>query len=321
MSAKKPASRSKKHAGGGAKKSDVKIGRRTLTLSNPDKIYWPESGFTKGEMIAYYRTLAPAMVPHLRNRAVTLKRYPEGVDGFSFFEKNCPKHRPDWIRTVGVDRKKDGKTVNYCVGWDEATLVWMANLGSIELHISLSRASNLMRPTAMVYDLDPGAPASIVECCELALELKKRFTKLGLEMFPKTSGSKGLHLYVPLNTAVTFQQTGGLAHAVALELEDEMPDVVVSTQKKTEREGKVLIDWSQNGPHKTTVAVYSMRARELPTCSTPVTWREVSACAKKGDPDLLRFTAGDVVRRVKKKGDLFEPVLSLKQKLPKLPTT
>ena len=301
-----------------ASKSVIKIGRRELTLSNPDKLYWPEAGYTKAEMVAYYRAIAPAIVPHLKNRAVTLKRYPEGVTGQFFYETNCPKHRPDWIRTVDVDRKKDGKTIHYCVGWDEATLVWMANLGSIELHISLSRASNLMSPTAMVYDLDPGAPATIAECCELALEIKKRFADLGLEMFPKTSGSKGLHLYVPLNTRVTFPKTGGLAHAVALQLEKEMPDLVVSTQKKTEREGKVLIDWSQNGPHKTTVAVYSMRARDLPTCSTPVTWREVSACAKKGDPDLLRFTAEDVIKRVKSKGDLFEPVLALKQKLPKV---
>src|SRR5688572_26288575 len=182
-------------SGSTSKKTDVKVGSRTLTLSNPDKVYWPEPGFTKGEMVAYYRAIAPAMVPHLKDRAVTLKRYPEGVTGFSFFEKNCPKHRPEWIRTVGVDRKKDGKTVNYCVGWDEATLVWMANLGSIELHISLSRASSLMRPTAMVYDLDPGPGTTIVECSELALEMKKRFAALGLEMVPKTSGSKGLHLY------------------------------------------------------------------------------------------------------------------------------
>ncbi len=300
------------------KKSDIKIGTRQLTLSNPDKVYWPETGFTKGEMVAYYRAVAPAMVPHLKNRAVTLKRYPDGVTAFSFFEKNCPKHRPDWIRTVDVDRKKDGKTIHYCVGWDEATLVWMANLGSIELHISLSRASNLARPTAMVYDLDPGAPATIVECGELALEMKKRLGKLGLEVFPKTSGSKGLHLYVPLNTATTFEKTSALAHDIALRLEDEMPDTVVSTQRKAERPGKILIDWSQNGPQKTTVAVYSMRARDLPTVSTPVTWREVSACVKKGDPDLLRFTAPDLIKRVKSKGDLFAPVLSLKQKLPRV---
>ena len=315
MTPTKAASSSKKSQ---PKKTEVSIGRRKLTLSNPDKVYWPGPSFTKGEMVAYYRAVAPAMVPHLKDRAVTLKRYPEGVDGFSFFEKNCPKHRPDWVRTVDVDRKKDGKTIHYCVGWDEATLVWMANLGSIELHISLSRASNLMRPTAMVYDLDPGPGTTIVECCELGLQLKKRFADLGLEMFPKTSGSKGLHLYVPLNTAVTFEKTSAIAHAVALQMEQEMPDLVVSTQKKTEREGKVLIDWSQNGPHKTTVAVYSMRARDLPTCSTPVTWREVSACAKKGDPEMLRFTADEVAKRVKKKGDLFEPVLSLKQKLPKV---
>ena len=308
MSSKKPASSSKK--------TSIKIGRRELTLSNPDKIYWPEVGFTKGEMVAYYRALAPAIVPHLKNRAITLKRYPDGVTAFSFFEKNCPKHRPDWVRTVDVDRKKDGKTVHYCVGWDEATLVWMANLGSIELHVSLARASSLMRPTAMVYDLDPGAPATIVECCELALEMRKRLRRMGLEVFPKTSGSKGLHLFVPLNTAVTFERTSGLAHAFALEMEEEMPDFVVSTQKKTERDGKILIDWSQNGPHKTTVSVYSLRARDLPTCSTPVTWREVQACVKKGDPELLQFTAGDVLARVKRKGDLFEPVLTLKQKLP-----
>ena len=297
-------------------KIDVTIGRKKLTLSNQDKVYWPESGFTKGDMVAYYRAVAPAILPHLKDRAITLKRYPEGVDGFSFFEKNCTKHRPDWIRTVPVDRKKDGKTIHYCVGWDEATLVWMANLGSIELHISWSRASKLMKPTAMVYDLDPGPGTTIVECCELALVLKKRFADLGLEMFPKTSGSKGLHLYVPLNTAVTFDKTSAIAHSLALQMEEELPDLVVSTQKKTDREGKILIDWSQNGPHKTTIAVYSMRAKELPTCSTPVTWREVSACSKAGDPEKLVFTAQDVIARVKKKGDLFEPVLKLKQKLP-----
>jgi bifunctional non-homologous end joining protein LigD len=193
----------------------------------------------------------------------------------------------------------------------------MANLGSIELHVSLSRASNLARPTAMVFDLDPGAPATIVECGELALDMRRRLAKLGLEVFPKTSGSKGLHLYVPLNTATTFATTSALAHDIALQLEQEMPDTVVSTQRRTERPGKILIDWSQNGPQKTTVSVYSMRARDLPTVSTPVTWREVSACVKKGDPDLLRFTAPDVTKRVKSKGDLFEPVLALKQKLPK----
>jgi bifunctional non-homologous end joining protein LigD len=299
-------------------RTGVKIGSRNLTLSNPDKVYWPETGFTKGEMVAYYRAVGPAIVPHLKNRAITLKRYPEGVTGQFFYEKNCPKHRPGWVRTVDVDRKKDGKTIHYCVGWDEATLVWMANLGSIELHVSLSRASNLMRPTAMVYDLDPGAPATIVECGQLALEIKKRFGKLGLEVFPKTSGSKGLHLYVPLNTAASFEQTSSLAHSLATEMEEEMPDLVVSTQKKTERAGKILIDWSQNGPHKTTVSVYSLRARDLPTCSTPVTWREVQACVKKGDPELLRFTAADVIKRVRSKGDLFEPVLTLKQKLPKI---
>ena len=278
----------------GSQKTDIKIGRRTLTLSNPDKVYWPDVPFTKGEMIAYYRAVAPVLIPHLKNRAVTLKRYPEGVTGQFFYEKNCPKHRPDWVRTVDVDRKKDGKTIHYCVGWDEATLVWMANLGSIELHISLSRASNLMRPTAMVYDLDPGAPATIVECCELALELKKRFGKLGLEMFPKTSGSKGLHLYVPLNTAVTFEKTSSLAHKIALQLEEEMPDTVVSTQKKTEREGKILIDWSQNGPHKTTVSVYSLRARDVPDLFDARDVARDPACVKKGDPETLRFTAPDV---------------------------
>src|SRR5688500_14163883 len=311
MSSTKPATGRKKDGPQKSPmKSTVKIGSRQLTLSNPDKVYWPETGFTKGEMVAYYRAVAPAILPHLKDRAITLKRFPEGVDGFSFFEKNCTKHRPDWVKTVPVERKKDGKTIHYCVGWDEATLVWMANLGSIELHISLSRASNLMRPTAMVYDLDPGPGTTIVECCELALRLKKRFADLGLEMFPKTSGSKGLHLYVPLNTAATFDKTSAIAHAVALQMEEEMPDLVVSTQKKTERGGKILIDWSQNGPHKTTVAVYSTRARDLPTCSTPVTWREGSACAKKGQPDSLVFTPGAALKRGKPKADRFEPVRS-----------
>lgn len=294
-----------------------RVGRRVLKLSNLDKVLYP-SGFTKADVLDYYAAVAPVMVPHLKDRAVTLKRYPDGTAGSFFYEKQCPRHRPEWVRTVPVVRKRDNKTIHYCLGWDRPTLVWMANLASLELHVSLAKASDIQRPTALVFDLDPGPPADIVQCCTVGLWLRDFFEGFGLDAFAKTSGSKGLQVYVPLNTAVTYGDTGPFAHAVAMRLEDHHPKLIVTTQKKTERKNKVLVDWSQNAEHKTTVAVYSLRARDRPTVSTPVGWDEVERCRTKKDAGVLTFEADEVRRRVDENGDLFEPVRKLKQRLPRL---
>ena len=297
---------------------EITVGRKRVKISNTEKVFYADAGFMKGDMIDYYRSIGPALVPHLKNRAVTLKRYPDGAGGSFFYEKQCPKHRPDWVRTVTVPRK-DGKPIAYCVGWDLATLVWMANLASIELHTSLAKASNVRRPTALVFDLDPGPPAGILECGEVALVIRKELKKAGLESWAKTSGSKGMQLYAPLNTAVTFDDTKRFALALAQHMQAEHPGEIVTTQAKVERAGKILIDWSQNDDHKTTVSVYSLRAKERPTVSTPLEWREISAACRSGDPAKLTFEAPGVLARVERKGDLFEPVLKTKQKLPEPP--
>jgi bifunctional non-homologous end joining protein LigD len=297
---------------------EITVGRKRVKISNVEKVFYAEAAFSKGDMIEYYRSVGPALVPHLKSRAVTLKRYPDGASGSFFYEKQCPKHRPEWVRTVTVPRK-DGKPIAYCVGWDLATLVWMANLASIELHTSLAKASNVKRPTAMVFDLDPGPPAGIVECGDVALTIRKVLGKASLECWPKTSGSKGMQLYVPLNSAVTFDQTKRFALGLAQHMEATEPELILTTQAKVERAGKILIDWSQNDDHKTTVSVYSLRAKDRPTVSTPLEWREVSAAVKSRDASKLTFEAKDVLKRVDKKGDLFEPVLKTKQKLPDPP--
>ena len=279
---------------------------------------WPEVGFTKGEMIDYYARIADAILPHIRARPMTLKRYPNGVAEKHFYEKRCPKHRPDWVETAPIWSGRNEGEIDYCVCDDRATLIWMAQLASLELHPSLSRSKEVERPTVLAFDLDPGAPATIMECCTIALRLRELFGDLGLESFPKTSGSKGIQVYVPLNTKIAYEQTKPFARAVAQLLERQDPDLVVSRMAKNLRKGKVLVDWSQNDEHKTTVSVYSLRARERPTVSTPVEWKEVERALKREDPDLLSFEAGDVLKRVKKSGDLFAPVAELKQKLPDL---
>ena len=295
--------------------TEIVVSRKRVKLSNLDKVFYPEASFSKGDMIEYYRSVGPVLVPHLKNRAVTLKRYPDGAGGSFFYEKQCPKHRPDWVRTVTIPRK-DGKPIAYCVGWDLATLVWMANLASLELHVSLAKASNPGRPTALVFDLDPGPPTDVVDCGEVALEIRKLLKGVGLESWPKTSGSKGMQLYVPLNTSVGFDDTKRFALALARVMEERAPDRIVTGQSKADRQGKILIDWSQNDDHKTTVSVYSLRAKNRPTVSTPVEWKEVSAAVRAGDAAKLTFDAAAVLKRVDKKGDLFEPVLKTKQKLP-----
>jgi bifunctional non-homologous end joining protein LigD len=298
---------------------EIELEGRTLKLSNLDKVLYPETGFTKGDAIDYALRIAPVLLPHLRDRPLTLKRYPDGVEGKFFFEKNCPKHRPEWVETVPVtsSRAKTG-TVDYCLCQDLPTLVWLANLAAIELHPSLSHVPQLERPSMLVFDLDPGPPATIVECCRVAQLLRGMFGQLGLESWPKTSGSKGLQVYVPLNVDVTYERTKPFAKAVAETLERGAGELVVSRQAKELRPGKVLVDWSQNDEAKTTISVYSLRARARPTVSTPVTWDEVDACAEAGDPDLLVFQAGDVLERVGRDGDLFAPVLTEVHALPDL---
>ena len=299
--------------------AEVEIEGRALKLTNLDKILYPKTGFTKGELIGYYAAIAPALLAHLRSRPLTLKRCPDGVDGESFFEKHCPAHRPDWVKTVAVWSERNDREVEYCLCEDLPTLVWLANLAAIELHPSLSRAGRLERPSALAFDLDPGAPAGIVECCRVALRLRALFVELGLESYPKTSGSKGLQVYVPLNSArVTYEQTKPLAHAVADLLERRDPRLVVSRMAKTRRRGKVLIDWSQNDEHKTTVAAYSLRARPAPGVSTPLEWEEVERCERSGDGAQLDFDPRLLAARLAERGDLFAPVESQRQALPKL---
>jgi len=297
--------------------SSIEIQGRKLSVSNLDKVLYPADGFTKAQLIDYYMRIAPVLLPHLRGRALTMKRYPNGVGGMFFYEKNCPKHRPDWVQTARIWSEGNQRWMDYCMAQDAPTLVWAANLANIELHTSLSLAKDVSRPTMMVFDLDPGPPATILHCCQVAMWLKDFFSSVQLEIFPKTSGSKGLQVYLPLNTKVTYDQTKPFAHELARKLEREHPELVVSEMKKSLRTNKVFVDWSQNDQHKTTVCVYSLRAKEHPTGSTPVTWDEVALCLKKQDPELLVFTADQVLKRVEKSGDLFAPVLKLKQKLPK----
>jgi len=300
-----------------SKRTEVKIGRYTVSLSNLDKVFYPATGFTKSDVISYYRSVAEVLLPHTKDRFFTLKRYPNGVTGDFFYEKKCPEHRPEWVKTAPLG-ERDGKPLRYCVINNEASLAWAANLGSLELHTGLARITSPHRPRALVFDLDPGEPATIVECAEVGFLLKEIFDDLGLEAFPKTSGSKGLQIFVPLNTATTFEATAEAAHGLALLLEERHPDLVVSKQARAERPGKVLVDWSQNATHKTTASVYSLRAKDQPTASTPVAWDELKRGMRSGDPAKLRFEHDEVLARVRKKGDLFAPILTLKQKLPKL---
>lgn len=293
------------------------VGGRTVGVTNLNKVFYPKTGFTKGEVIDYYVRISPVLLPHLKNRPLSLKRYPDGVEGFFFYEKQCPEYRPKWMKTARV-AKKEGGSVNYCVMNDLPALVWAANLADLELHTFLHRAPALSRPTALAFDLDPGAPADIRDCCRVALQLKALFDALGLQSFPKTSGSKGMQVYVPLNTVITYQRTKACAHKIAGMLESLDPQGVVSRMPKSARKGKVFVDWSQNDAKKTTVTVYSLRARDHPTVSTPVTWDEVSRAVKRKRP--LSFGVNEVLRRVEKYGDLFAPVLSLQQKLPPLRT-
>src|SRR6202140_5046930 len=289
------------------KESVVEVEGRQIKLSNLEKVLYPKAGFTKGQVIDYYVRIAPVLWPHLAGRPLTLKRYPNGVEGMHFYEKNCPSYRPEWMKTAKVWSEGNNRFMDYCVVADLATLVWLANLADLELHTSLSCAPEMQRPTVIAFDLDPGAPASMVQCCQVGLWIRAIFEQFGLQSFAKTSGSKGLQVYVPLNTAVTYEKTKPFAKAIARLLEERHPGQVVSDMKKALRVNKVFVDWSQNDDYKTTVSVYSLRAKDQPTVSTPVTWREVEDCLARRDPALLVFTADEVLKRVEKSGDLFEP--------------
>jgi bifunctional non-homologous end joining protein LigD len=301
--------------GEGAKRVRAEVDGRELTLSNLDKVLYPSVGFTKRDVIDYYAAVAPVLLAHLHGRPLTLTRYPDGVEGKAFFQKQSPAHRPAWVATVSVASERR-QQIDFTLANDLPTLVWLANLAALELHVPLARTPALGRPTAVVFDLDPGPPAGIVECCHVALWLQGTFERLGLQSFVKTSGSKGLQVYLPLGGEAGFEQTKSFARELALLVERAEPDLAVSRMTKTLRAGKVLIDWSQNDQHKTTVCVYSLRAREHPSVSTPLEWEELRATLKHPCTAPLAFDAAMVLERVRQRGDLFAPVLSLVQALP-----
>jgi bifunctional non-homologous end joining protein LigD len=295
---------------------EVEVEGRRLRLSNLQKVLYPQTGFTKGQVIDYYTRAAPYVLPHLRGRPLTLKRYPNGVDGAHFYEKQRPSHAPEWVRSKAIEA--GGRTIDFVLCDDLPTLVWLANLADLELHPSLALAEEIDRPTVLAFDLDPGPPAAIEHCCRVGLLLRDTLAQLGLQSFAKTSGSKGMQVYAPLNAQVTYEQTKPFAHGLARVLEQRERELIVSVMRKSERTGKVFIDWSQNDRHKTTVGVYSLRAGERPTVSTPLAWDEVEEVAGGGDPQALAFESQRVLERQGQVGDLFAPVLELQQPLPEL---
>jgi bifunctional non-homologous end joining protein LigD len=288
-----------------------------LKLTNLDKVFYT-NGFTKGQVLDYYIRIAPVLLPHIADRAMSLKRYPHGAEEKFFYQKECPANRPQWFTTIPVWSDGRGKQINFCVIDSLPSLVWSANMAVLELHPSLSRITNISRPTVLVFDLDPGEQASMIECAEVALLLRSVLANYDLDSFPKTSGSKGLQVYAPLNTDCDYQQTKSFAHQLAKALEASRPDLIVAKMRKELRFGKVFIDWSQNDEHKTTVSVYSLRAKIKPAASAPVTWAEVEEVFKTRNPQLIDFTSQQVLDRVDRYGDLFSEVLTLRQNLPDL---
>ena len=303
----------------------VEIDGRQLDLSNLDKVLYPEAGFTKAQVIDYYTRIAPVMLPHLAGRPLTLHRFPNGTGKKGFYEKQCPDHRPDWVATTPIlakgvgrfgERRRDPRDIDFCLVEDRPTLVWLANLACLELHVLLARAPDVERPTAVVFDLDPGAPAGVIESARVALLLRAALEALGLEALVKTSGSKGLQLYVPLNGPADYDHTKAFARSLARLLEKEHPELVVSKMTRELRGGKVYVDWQQNENFKTTVCAYSLRAREQPTASTPLRWEEVEAAVADDDASALVFDAAAALERAERHGDLFAAALELEQELP-----
>ncbi len=293
----------------------VSINGRTLALTNLNKILYPAARFSKADVLNYYIGISPYILPHIAGRLLTMKRYPDGVEGGFFYEKSCPGYKPDWL---SVTEAGSTKKVAYCTIEDEAGLVWIANLASLELHTMLSRSEDVVTPTMVAFDLDPGEGMDILDCAEAGVNLRAILAGLGLECFAKTSGGKGLHVYVPLNTPVTFQETKDFAHAVALMMQQQYPSAIVSNMRKALRKQKIFVDWNQNDEHKTTVCAYSLRAQPMPTASTPVTWEELDMAVESKDKNLLYFEAEDVLKRIQKEGDLFKPVVTTEQELPEI---
>lgn len=297
----------------------LEIGGRKLPLSNLDKILYPGAGFTKGQVIDFYIRVSAHLLPHLEARPLTLKRYPNGVAARYFYEKNAPKFTPDWVRTFPVPRREGGQPIRYIVVDNLATLVWCANLASLELHPFLHRAPRLDRPTSVVFDLDPGEGSDLATCARVAFLLNDLFKTWRLDAFPKVSGSRGIQVYLPLNTPVTYETTRPFAKSIAELLAREHPELVVAKMAKPARAKKVLVDWSQNSDFKTTVSVYSLRAkRDRPFVSMPVEWDELRDALSRGSSDRLFFSPDQALKRLEKSGDLFAPVLTNKQKLPTL---
>jgi len=295
---------------------DVSVGGRRLAIRNLDRVVFPQTGTTKAELLDYYVRVADVMLAHLGDRQLHMHRYPEGAAGPHFWQKGCPEHRPPWVQTVAVYSRDKDANIDYCVVDEPASLLWAVNIGSIELHTSLHTRQDLHRPTVLAFDLDPGPGVDVVGCAEVALRLRDLLDGAGLRSFAKTSGSKGLQVYVPLNCEVSYAQARPAARTIAEVLEAAWPERVVSRMAKALRDGKVLIDWSQNTEHTSMVCAYSVRARSRPTVSTPLRWGEVRAAVDAGDPALLSFEMGDVLDRVQADGDLFGDVLTLRQELP-----
>lgn len=296
----------------------VSVDGHEFEVKHLDKVLYPEAGFTKAQLLDYYMRIADVMLPHLKDHAVTLKRYPHGVADDFFFEKNAPSYRPKWLKTAPRWSESSEREVNYAVINDRASLIWLANQATIEFHVTMATRRSFEKPRAIVFDFDPGEGMDAIDCAKVAIMMRRRLQHDGLEAFPKSSGSKGIHLYVPLNRPkMTFERTKDYAHRVASDLADALPDMVVARMSRKLREGRVFIDWSQNSAHKTTVCVYSLRGREQPTVSAPITWGELNSAIDADDAGLLLHTAGDVLKRVEKYGDLFADVLSMEQSLPR----
>jgi bifunctional non-homologous end joining protein LigD len=296
----------------------VQVAGRRLVLSNLEKDLYPAYGFTKAHILEYYRRISPFILPHLHDRALTLKRYPEGVEKGFFFEKRCPAHRPSWL-TTGEIPQDDGERMTVCLVNDLHTLIWVENLASLELHVPLARISSPGTPDSLVFDLDPGDGAGILDCARVALIIRDLLSRLRLTGHAKTSGLKGLHVYVPLNRReTTFEDTKKFAKAVAEALQSSHPDLVTAKMAKEQRKKRVFINWSQNDASKTMVCVYSLRAREEPYVSFPLSWEELEDLGDRGDPEKLQVLHGEALRRAETEGDLFRDVLVEQQKLPYL---
>ncbi len=296
----------------------VEMAGRRLSLSNLEKSLYISYGFTKAQILEYYRRIAPFILPHLRDRALTFKRYPEGVEKDFFYEKRCPSHRPGWVKTAEIPQD-DGERMTVCLVNDLETLIWVENLASVELHVPLARAHSPETPDSMVFDLDPGEPAGLLECARVALILRDLLSRMGLASYVKTSGKKGLHVYVPLNRkGTTFEDTKKFSKAVAVIVQKHYPGLVTPKMAKNERKAKVFINWSQNDASKTMICVYSLRAREKPIVSFPLQWTELENLDGLGDPERLQVTHAEALSRVEEKEDLFQEVLRKKQKLPHL---